>query len=48
VATPSATFQSPVGSPAKAGARLIAKNIPEYATVLMTFRGQCNMGKTYA
>jgi hypothetical protein len=35
LATPSATFQSPVGSTAKAGAKPVAKNIPEYVTVRM-------------
>jgi hypothetical protein len=43
LATPSATFQSPVGSSAKAGARPVAKIIPEYTTLRMMFRGQCNM-----
>jgi hypothetical protein len=43
LATPSATLQSPVGSIAKAGARAVAKNIPEYTTLRMMFRGQCNM-----
>jgi hypothetical protein len=43
LATPSATLQSPVGSAAKLGARLVAKNNPEYAIVRMVFRGQCNM-----
>jgi hypothetical protein len=43
LATPSATLQSPVGSAAKAGARAVAKNIPEYTAVVMIFRGQCNM-----
>src|ERR1700733_13665799 len=49
LATPSATFQSPVGSAAKAGARPVAKtrpvakNNPEYTTDVMNFRGQCNM-----
>jgi hypothetical protein len=57
LATPSATFQSPVGSAAKAGvkkagAKQVAKKNPEYATVRMmfrvTFRGQCNMVQTCA
>src|SRR6202048_3236107 len=48
LATPSATRQSPVGSTAKAGARPVAKNIPEYTTVRMVFRGQCNMVQTCA
>jgi hypothetical protein len=33
LATPSATFQSPVGSAAKAGAKHVAKKNPEYAIV---------------
>jgi hypothetical protein len=48
LATPSATCQSPVGSTAKAGAKPVAKNIPEYVTVRMMLRGQCNMVKTCA
>src|SRR5258706_15366895 len=48
LATPSATLQSPVGSAARAGAKPVAKNNPEYATVRMIFRGQCNMGQTCA
>jgi hypothetical protein len=44
LATPSATFQSPVGSAAKADdVKQVAKKNPEYATVRMMFRGQCNM-----
>jgi hypothetical protein len=48
LATPSATRQSPVGSGAKAGARPVAKNIPEYMADSMIFRGQCNMVSTCA
>jgi hypothetical protein len=48
LATPSATRQSPVGSSASAGARPVAKNIPEYTAVSMNFRGQCNMVQTCA
>src|SRR6266700_7436250 len=53
LATPSATFQSPVGSaakgdPEKADPKQVAKINPEYATVRMMFRGQCNMVGTCA
>jgi hypothetical protein len=48
LATPSATLQSPVGSAANAEAKPVAKNIPEYVTVRMIFRGRCNMVQTYA
>ena len=50
LATPSATLQSPVGSAAKRPMRQgpVAKNIPEYVTVRMMFRGQCNMVQTCA
>jgi hypothetical protein len=58
LATPSATFQSPVGSAAKADpekadpektdAKQVAKKNPEYATVRVMFRGQCNMARTCA
>jgi hypothetical protein len=49
LATPSATFQSPVGSAAKAGVKQVAKKNPQYATVrIIMFRGQCNMVQTYA
>jgi hypothetical protein len=43
LATPSATFQSPVGSAAKADARPVAKNNPEYIIVVVMFRGHCNI-----
>jgi hypothetical protein len=43
LATPSATFQSPVGSAAKADVKQVAKKNPEYASVRVMFRGQCNM-----
>ena len=42
-ATPSATLQSPLGSAARADARLMVRKSPEYATVRMIDRGQCNM-----
>ena len=48
LATPSATRQSPVGSAPAPDARPVAKNNPEYTTVRMIFRGQCNMVQTYA
>jgi hypothetical protein len=43
LATPSATFQSPVGSAARADATPAAKNITENITLRMMFGGQCNM-----
>src|SRR5713226_7699006 len=53
LATPSATFQSPVESatkddPEKADPKQVTKKNPEYATVRMMFRGQCNMVRTCA
>jgi hypothetical protein len=58
LATPSATFQSPVGSAASAGVGLLvnkalAKTNPEYAMVRAKALGandlgQCNMVPTYA
>src|SRR5664279_5102344 len=48
LATPSATRQSPVGSSASAGARPVAKNMPEYVTMRVTLLRQCNMVRTCA
>jgi hypothetical protein len=48
LATPSATFQSPVGSAAHAGINPVVKNKPEMAIVRMNDLGQCNMVQTYA
>src|SRR6476659_3960455 len=57
LATPSATFQSPVGSAASAGVRLLARALtnrhPEYAMVRAMVLGahglgHCNMVPTYA
>jgi hypothetical protein len=48
LATPSATFQSPVGSAASAEARPVAKKNPEYTIVRAIVLGQCNMVQTYA
>src|SRR4051794_4645592 len=43
LATSSATFQSPVGSAAKAAPTLAVKTAPQQMTVRVNFRGQCNM-----
>src|SRR5712671_5460031 len=48
LATPSATFQSPVGSAARAGINPVVKNKPEMAIVRAKVLGQCNMVQTYA
>src|SRR3954449_330348 len=48
LATPSATFQSPVGSAASAGVIAVAKNNPEKTYRRTIFFGQCNMFGTYA
>jgi hypothetical protein len=48
LATPSATFQSPVGSAASAEVTPVAKMNPEKTILRATVLGQCNMVQTYA
>jgi hypothetical protein len=48
LATPSATFQSPVGSTANAEVTLVAKKNPEKTILRAIVLGQCNMVQTYA
>jgi hypothetical protein len=48
LATPSATFQSPVGSAASAEVTPVAKKNPEKTILRARVLGQCNMVQTCA